>query len=422
MRTTPQDTARCRFFAPIERALRAANSTRSCPEFPDEEYIESGVGRVIAQTQSGRDWVQSLRMWMNNRMSVSTFFKSLKSTRRLALVEELDTHVRAELDAATQDASDPLSRHEELRGFAVYASDGHYEAADAHAARIGAKAQAAGYFYSLNVRSHSMALLDVARPVRKRENDMTALKRLGSTQLRMGEAKGVKVIHVYDPAGIDYAQWRQWKAKGVYIISREKENSKAEVIGLNDWDRGDPRNTGILSDELGGVFCGVMLRRVRYRDPVTGTVYSYMTNEMTLPPGLIAFLYKLRWDIEKVFDEKKSKLRETKSWAKGAVAHSQQAHFVCLAHNLMVLFERCLEADEGIRDTKVERKREQRANLVAALARERGEILNPMVQQCRRSTQRSLQFIRWLRHCLWNPTSWHEEVTILRPLMESYLT
>jgi len=83
---------------------------------------------------------------------------------------------------------------------------------------------------------------------------------------------------------------------------------------------------------------------------------------------------------------------------------------VCLAHNLMMLFERCLEKDEGIRDTKVERKRERRAELEAALAKERGEILNPMVQQCRRSTQRSLQFIRWLRHCLWHSTSWTEAV------------
>ncbi|MEI8141034.1 MAG: transposase [bacterium] len=131
----------------------------------------------------------------------------------------------------------------------------------------------------------------------------------------MNEPKGVKVIHVYDPAVIDYAQWRRWKAKGVYIISREKVNSMAEVIGNNPWDRCDPRNLGVLADDLVGVFCGVMLRRVTYCDPATGKVYTYMTSEMTLPPGLIAFLYKLRWDVEKVFDEKKNKLNQKKAWA-----------------------------------------------------------------------------------------------------------
>ena len=422
MRTTQNDTARCRFFAPTELALREARFTRSCPEFPDEEHIESGIGRVVAHAQSGRDWVQSLRMWMNNRMRLSTFFKSLKSTRRLALLEEVSEHVRAQLDGATDAADDPLSKHEELRDFAVYASDGHYEETDAHAERIDGKASAAGYFYSLSLRSHSMALLDVARPVRKREHDITALKRLSATQLRMAESKGTKVIHVYDPAAIDYMQWRKWKAKGIYIISREKKSSKAEVMGLFPWNEEDPRNTGVLFDDLVGVFCGISLRRVRYRDPATGCVYSYMTNEMTLPPGLIAFLYKLRWDIEKVFDEKKNKLLEKKSWAKGPVAHSQQAHFVCLAHNLMVLFERSLDAEEGIRDAKVDRKRERRVELAAALARERGEILNPMVQECRRRTQRSLQFIRWLRRCLLAPTSYREELALLRPLMEDYIT
>jgi len=32
-----------------------------------------------------------------------------------------------------------------------------------------------------------------------------------------------------------------------------------------------------------------------------------------LRPGLIAFLYKLRWDVEKVFDQLKNKLNEQKA-------------------------------------------------------------------------------------------------------------
>lgn len=422
MRTTPQDTVRYRFFAPVELALSAAKFRRNCPEFSDEEYLESGISRVIAQVQSGRDWVQRLRMWMDSGLTVCNFFNTLKSSRRLALVEEIADHVRDQLDVGAKEGRDPLSEHDELAGFAVYASDGHYEESSSHAERIGGKAQAAGYFFSMNLRSHSIALLDVARPKRKREHDISLLKRLGSTKLRMGEGKGVKVIHVYDPAGIDYKEWYRWKAKGVYMISREKENSKAEVVGLNQWDQNDHRNAGILTDELVGVFCGIMLRRVRYRDPTSGTEYSFMTNEMTLPPGLIAFLYKLRWDIEKVFDEKKNKLQERKAWATSLTARCQQAHFVCLAHNLLVIFERCLEDDEDIRDTKLDEKRKRRNELAQAIAKERGTQPNPLVLNCTRKTQRSLQFIRWLRHCLFSQTSWSEGLGLLRPLMAAYLT
>ena len=33
------------------------------------------------------------------------------------------------------------------------------------------------------------------------------------------------------------------------------------------------------------------------------------------PPGLIVFLYRRRWDLEKVYDQFKNKLNEKKSWA-----------------------------------------------------------------------------------------------------------
>lgn len=58
-----------------------------------------------------------------------------------------------------------------------------------------------------------------------------------------------------------------------------------------------------------------------------------------MPPGLIAYLYKARWNIEKVFDQVKNKLNEKKAWATSDIAKEMQAQFVCLAHNLMHLFE-----------------------------------------------------------------------------------
>jgi hypothetical protein len=421
MRTTPQDTVRCRFYAPVERVCQTIAARRHCPEFSDDDYIESGVGRVIADVQSGRDWVQRLQMWMNSRLSVSNFFQSLRSARRLRYLREVTEAVRLQVDRQTPAALDPLAAHVELKDFAFYASDGHYEKAPCHAAGAQEDKEACGTFFSINLRSHSLSLLDIARPVRKREHDMSALKRLGSTVLRMGERTGVKVLHVYDPAGIDYAQWHRWKAKGVYIISREKSSSTAEVVGNNPWDRADPRNTGVLSDDLVGVFCGVLLRRVRYRDPVTDTEYSFITSEMTLPPGMIAFLYKLRWDIEKTFDEKKNKLLEKKAWATTPIARCQQALFLCLAHNLMLLFERCLQSEDGITDDKVQNKRKQRTDILIAQMESRGAVLNPLVQECSRATQRSLQFIRWLRHHLFLPTPYSEALALLRPLMHEYL-
>jgi hypothetical protein len=137
--------------------------------------------------------------------------------------------------------------------------------------------------------------------------------KVGAGVMRMSEPVGTKVIHVYDPAVTDCREWVCWKTKGVYVISREKKNSAAEVLGNNPWDQDDPQNIAVLLDQLVGPCAGNLLRRVTYRDPATGTEYTYLTNLLTLPPGLIAYLYKSRWDVEKVFDEKKNKLMEKKS-------------------------------------------------------------------------------------------------------------
>jgi len=69
-------------------------------------------------------------------------------------------------------------------------------------------------------------------------------------------------------------------------------------------------------------------------------LYIYLTNlPLSVEPGIVALLYKSRWDIEKVFDAFKNKFGETKSWASSATAKTNQARLICLTHNLMTLME-----------------------------------------------------------------------------------
>jgi hypothetical protein len=58
-------------------------------------------------------------------------------------------------------------------------------------------------------------------------------------------------------------------------------------------------NTGVLSDERAGSYNSVVLRRIRYCDLEIGKTYAFITNEFALPPGLLTFIYKLCWDVEK---------------------------------------------------------------------------------------------------------------------------
>ena len=81
-----------------------------------------------------------------------------------------------------------------------------------------------------------------------------------------------------------------------------------------------------------------------------------MTDELTLAAWTIVLLYKHRWDIEKVFDELKTKLEENRSWASSNEAKEAHALFENLTHNLMLLMENHLHKVEGMKD-KVEPKK-----------------------------------------------------------------
>ena len=51
------------------------------------------------------------------------------------------------------------------------------------------------------------------------------------------------------------------------------------------------------------------LRRVRYRDPLTGKTLIFLTNNFELPPQTVADLYRCRWQIELFFKWIKQHLR-----------------------------------------------------------------------------------------------------------------
>jgi hypothetical protein len=257
---------------------------------------------------------------------------------------------------------------------------------------------------------------------KRKEHELATLKRIGGQALRMSQPKGVRVIHIYDPAIVDYIQWHKWKqGRGIYVITREKESSALTTLGNIPWDKQDKRNNGVLADELVGPSNGCAMRRVTYQDPATGTVYRFLLNELTIPPGLIAFLYKLRWDVEKCFDEIKNKTFERKAWAGNQAAKHQQAIFISTAHNLMRILQVKLQREEGITDNKGEKARLTRIAEEVSRAKVHGRSHNPLVTTWHRATQRCCQFFRWLDHCLADPTPWAKATAILRPLMAGYI-
>jgi len=425
MENVNNQTIKKEFYHPIMDIYPSLKNQRECKSFSDLEYLKMGIGRTIMAVSSGRDWVQQYQMNENSKVSVGDFFDALKSPRRMAMIEEAAQKICLKVNESTKSNHDPFYCFPEMKKFAVYATDGHSNKASAHDPLIKDKKRACAHIYSLNLRTHSMTHLTHCQPNegKKKKHEIMALKELDSSILRMNERTGIKVIHAYDPAIVDYAAWRKWKnTKGIYIITIEKANSALEAMSVDLADREDPVNIGVISDQLvGSPSSGEALRRIEYEDPATGNVYKFITNEMTLRAGIIAYCYKMRWDIEKTFDETETKLLEDKEWGKSAVAKRQHGCFVSMGHNLMLLLERTIEETDGIIDQKSLDKQIKRKIDDIQKALQNNREPNYLIRTFHRVTQRSLQFIRWLRVVLINQEPRTVSIGKLKPYMEAFI-
>ena len=399
-------------LAPLDQLAAQLAAYRHCSSLTDEDWLVLGTMRALHDGASGRAFLQQIGVQLPSCPKRGHFFETLKSERRLALCQQASERVARLL------TDDPFAHLACLRNFDLYAADGHWHGAAVHDAPIDGSKRATGHFFALDLRTQ--ALLHLALGQGKKEHDMHVLKRLILDFLRHHAPTGRQVLYAYDCASIDYAQWQKWKKTGgLYFVSLTKEKMVLTVTRTRPIDRQDPNNVGITADEEVVTSEGIPLRRIRYTHPATGENYEFLTSECTLPPGVIAFVYLRRWDIEKVFDELKNKLGEQRAWASTPTAKQMQAQFLCLAHNLIQLFERHLAHEHQVRNHAEEKRRARRLAEQETLAKKRGTTLPELVRTHQRLTQTSVKLYRWLRAYLFSPLPL---VELLPTLIESYAT
>ena len=406
-----------KLLSPLLSLLPDCRHLHSCPELPDEDWLCIGIQRVLQAESSGRAFLQLIGEHSLFLVRRSNFFESLKSQRRLRLCQEALSKVATLMK---QDLPDPLAQFSSLKDFDVFAGDGHFHAAATHDPRKGGSHRAVGHLYTLNLRTQGLSHLSVGDQInRKKEHDMHILKRLEIAQLRQSAPVGRKVLYVWDKAGIDFAQWLQWKNKGIYFLSREKDNMRLIPNGHRRIDHTTPINQGVLKDELVAPNNGTLHRRITYHCPVKQNTYYFLTNEMTLEPGLIALLYKMRWDIEKVFDEIKNRYQEKKAWAVTETAKTIQANFICLGHNLSTLFAHKIQKEEGIENTPEIQRRAKRLKQLEVSLQKQNQQLPHLYKVHQRLTQRGVKWIRWLRNHLFQNVPWQQALSSLRRIYVS---
>ena len=119
-------------------------------------------------------------------------------------------------------------------------------------------------------------------------------------------------FYVMDRGYLDFERLHRLHDAGSFFVTRAKSNLQAQRRYSHPVDR----STGLMCDQtivLTGFYsCQdfvTPLRRIRFKDPVTGKQLVFLTNNFALPAITITELYRCRWQVELFFKWIKQHLR-----------------------------------------------------------------------------------------------------------------
>lgn len=117
---------------------------------------------------------------------------------------------------------------------------------------------------------------------------------------------------VFDRAYNHYLQFAQWTQQQINFVCRLKSNAVYEVVGeIFSQELPNDKTPGVSKEEHihlkykeGKTEKTLCLRKVTYRDE-KGRIYEFITNNFEISNLEVAYLYKLRWNIELLFKKLK---------------------------------------------------------------------------------------------------------------------
>jgi len=119
-------------------------------------------------------------------------------------------------------------------------------------------------------------------------------------------------FYIMDRGYLDFERLHRLHDAGSFLVTRAKSNLKAQRRYSHPVDR----STGLICDQtiaLTGFYSrqdfDTPLRRIKFKDPMTGKRLVFLTNNFALPAITIADLYRCRWQVELFFKWIKQHLR-----------------------------------------------------------------------------------------------------------------
>ena len=298
MKTLHNSTVLSQWFAPMEQAL---NKVRYSPKrFRSLEmplFILLGCLRQLQEIATLREQVQTL-FHLNDLseqlpLARSTWSDALSSQNRSQILRE---GMEKLVQLGCQTLPDRYQAVDELNGREIYALDCTYQTESCHYQPCypmdGGRDNQKGHLILTTYDLRRGVAIDVGVATESL-GEMRFVKERWTASFWTSRKKA---IYVVDRAFIDKSYWIERKQKHqATVITRMKSTLKFEIKQALDIEQ-NLTNEGVTDDlkiHLKG--SNESWRLIRFNAP-TGELYEYLTNDFSLNPGTVAFLYHRRWD------------------------------------------------------------------------------------------------------------------------------
>ncbi len=158
-------------------------------------------------------------------------------------------------------------------------------------------------------------------------------------------------FYVMDRGYIDFSRLHRLTQAAAFFVVRGRANFRFRRLYSHAIDK----QTGLICDQTiltSGQQTATdypdKLRRIKYRDPETGKVLVFLTNNFTLPPLTIARLYKCRWQVELFFKWIKQHLRIKRFFGNTENAVKTQVWIAISVYVLVAIIKKRLGIDASL--------------------------------------------------------------------------
>jgi Transposase DDE domain/Domain of unknown function (DUF4372) len=175
---------------------------------------------------------------------------------------------------------------------------------------------------------------------------------------KMGDVKVLDILpieagafYVMDRGYVDFDRLYKIHQAGAFFVTRAKRNMDAQRVYSTKTDR----TSGVICDQLirlNGFYVSrdypEHLRRIRYKDPVSGKTLVFLTNNTALTALTIAALYKSRWQVELFFKWIKQHLRIKRFLGTSENAVKTQIWCAVSTYVLIAIIKKELQLDSSL--------------------------------------------------------------------------